>query len=150
MKNLITISLLVLYISIHANAQTSNRPYIITKLQSQENGQGAVQVVQDKKIDELLGKVIERNAQKGTVHGYRIQIFRENSQVAQDRARAARSKFVNNFPDIEAYFVAKAPLWRVYVGDFWTMNEAFRTLKQIEPLFPNAFIVPVDLDYTKL
>ena len=149
MKNFITVSILAFYISLSINAQTS-RPYIITKLQHPEAGQGTVHIIQDKKIDDLLGKIIERNAQKGTVRGYRIQIFRENSQVAQERARAAQSKFISNFPDIEVYPVVKAPLWRVYVGDFWTMNEAFRALKQIEPLFPNAFPIQVDLDYNKL
>jgi hypothetical protein len=150
MKNLITISILAFYLSLYSNAQTTNRPYIISELQHQESGQGTIKVIQDKKIDELLGKIIDRNAHKGTIRGYRIQIFRENSQVARERARIARSKFISHFPDIEAYDVVKAPLWRIYVGDFWTLNQAFRALKQIEPLFPYAFIIPEDLDYNKL
>lgn len=152
MKKIVIIAISVICISFHVHAQssTTNRPYIITKLQQQESNQGRIQVIQDKRIDELLSKVVDRNAQRGTVRGYRIQIFRENSQVAQERARAARSKFVSNFPDIEVHEVVKAPLWRVYIGDFRTLNDAYRMLKQIEPLFPNAFIIREDIDYNKL
>jgi len=150
MRRLLIVSILAFYILGNAHAQSTNRPYIINKLQHQESGQGSVQIVQDKKLDDLLGKIVERNAQRGTVPGYRIQIFRENSQVAQERARGAQSKFISNFPDIPVYSVAKAPLWRVYVGDFLTLNQVIQMKKQIEPLFPNAFYIHMDLDYNKL
>jgi len=152
MKNLIIASLLVFYVSLYANAQTSapsSHTYIISKLQQPEINQGTIQIIQDKRIDELLSKVTERNARKGTVRGYRIQIFRENSQVAQSRAQAARSKFMSKFPEIEAYTIPKSPFWSVYVGDFRTLNDAYRMLKQIDTVFPNAFIRPEDLDYNK-
>ena len=148
MRHLITISILAFYLSIATRAQTQH-PYILTKIQQPEANQGKVQIIQDKRIDELLGKVVERNAKKGTVRGYRIQIFRENSQVAQEKAVAARSRFLNKFPDVEAYLIPKVPLWRVYVGDFRTLNDAYRMLKQLESLFPNAFIVQENIDYNK-
>ena len=153
MRSLLTVSVLVFYLSFNTHAQstaTTSHSYIINKIQQPESGQGHVQIIQDKRIDELLSKVVERNAKKGTVRGFRIQIFRENSQVAQEKARIARSKFVSNFDDIEVYEVVKAPLWRIYVGDFRTLNEAFRAYKKIEPLFPNAFIIPENIDYNKL
>jgi len=148
MRHLITISILAFYLSIATRAQTQH-PYILTKIQQPEANQGKVQIIQDKRIDELLGKVVERNAKKGTVRGYRIQIFRENSQVAQEKAVAARSRFLNKFPDVEAYLIPKVPLWRVYVGDFRTLNDAYRMLKQLESLFPNAFIVQENIEYNK-
>lgn len=97
-----------------------------------------------------MSKMIDKNAQKGTVRGYRIRIFMENSQVAQQKAIAARSKFLEKFQDqMEAYYDVKAPIWRVYVGDFRTQTDAFRMLKQIEQYFPNALIVRADVDYNK-
>ena len=153
MKSFITICISLFYFSYYTHAQsttTVNHPYIISELEQQDSSQGHVQIIQDKKIDELLNKIIQRNAQKGTIRGYRIQIFRENSRNAQERAINARSKFLNKFPDIDAYYDVKAPLWRVYIGNFRTITDAFRMYKQIEPLFPNAFIVREDIDYNKL
>ena len=154
MKNFTIICLLLFYLPFNAFSQatsTANRPYIITKLQQAENSQGHIQVVQDKKIDELMSKMIEKNGQKGTIRGYRIRIFMENSQVAQQKAVAARSKFLDKFQDkMEAYYDVKAPIWRVYVGDFRTQTDAFRMLKQIEQYFPNALVVRADVDYNKL
>ena len=152
MKKLVTLCLLFSYLTLNAFSQiASNRPYIISKLQSTENSQGHIQIIQDKKIDELLNKMIEKNSQKGTIRGYRIRIFMENSQVAQQKAVAARSKFLDKFQDkMEAYYDVKAPIWRVYVGDFRTQTDAFRMLIQIEPFFPNALVVRADVDYNKL
>jgi hypothetical protein len=153
MKTFVIICFLLFYFLFYASAQntsTANRPYIITKLQQSENSQGHIQIIQDKKIDELMSKMIDKNAQKGTVRGYRIRIFMENSQVAQQKAIAARSKFLEKFQDqMEAYYDVKAPIWRVYVGDFRTQTDAFRMLKQIEQYFPNALIVRADVDYNK-
>jgi hypothetical protein len=151
MKTFVVTCFLLFYLSLHSFAQTTNKPYIITKLQQSENSQGHVQIIQDKKIDELMSKMIDHNAQRGTVRGYRIRIFMENSQVAQQKAIAARSKFLEKFQDqMEAYYDVKAPIWRVYVGDFRTQTDAFRMLKQIEQYFPNALIVRADVDYNKL
>ncbi|HEY4789064.1 MAG TPA: SPOR domain-containing protein [Bacteroidales bacterium] len=153
MKIIITLCFSLLNFPFYICAQTNTTvttPYIISNLQRQEGSQGHVQVIQDKRIDELLNKIIERNAKKGTIRGYRIQIYRGNSQVAQQRAIAARSKFLEKFPDVDAYIVVKAPWWSVYVGNFRTITDAFRMLKEIEPLFPNAFYVREDIDYNKL
>lgn len=153
MKILITIGIFLVFNLFNTNAQsatTFNSPNILTKLEHQDNGQGRIQIIEDKRIDELLGKMIEKNAKKGTIRGYRIRIFIQNSQVAQEKAVAARSKFLNSFPDVAAYYNVKAPIWRVYIGDFRTMNDAFRMLKKVEPLFPNAVIVREDIDYNKI
>jgi hypothetical protein len=135
------------------NAQSqvsSNSPAIITKLRQPANSQGEVQITEDPKIDNFLAKMIDANAKRGTVRGYRILVFRENSQRAKERAMDARAKFLSKFPDTEAHLEVQAPLWWVYVGDFRTLTDAFRMKKQIETLFPIARIAPANINYTKL
>jgi hypothetical protein len=62
----------------------------------------------------------------------------------------AKAKFMTSFPDIEPYPEYIAPYYKIYVGDFRTLPDAFRMKKQIESLFPNAFIVSQNIDYSKL
>jgi hypothetical protein len=154
MKNLITLSILVFCLSFYTSAQSSSpvkRPDIITRLQQQDNSQGRVQIFEDKRIEDLLSKNIEKNARKGTfIRGYRILIFSKNSQDAQEKAMIAKSKFLNKFPEIETYPIVEAPFWKVYIGDFRTITDALRMQKQIEELFPNAFWVEADINYNKL
>jgi hypothetical protein len=132
-------------------AQNSKRPVILNEITSSKNGEGKVEIIQDKKIDELLGKYIECNTQKNTITGYRICIFSESKQgIAKTKAGDIRTKFISNYPGIDASIRYERPDWRVFVGNYRSRTEAFRLKKQIEPMFPNAYIVETQIDLSKL
>jgi hypothetical protein len=156
MKRIIYLILIGLTISYSLSAQTAtnpqSRPAYISQLTANVPGQGQIQIVQDKKIDNLLSKYIENNSRKTTISGYRLRIFSESAQEsARKRAYEAKAKFLSYFPDIEAYIKYESPDWKVYVGDFRSRTDAFRLKKQIDNLFPRrVFIVETPIEYTKL
>lgn len=154
MKTLITLSILLFCIPFYSRAQsnsTKKRPAIINEIQKNEYSQGQVQVIEDKRIDELLNKYIDYEANKKTIPGFRIRIFSKNNQDAgRKHAYEIQSKFMTNFPALEADVKYEQPDWKVYAGYFRTITDALKVKKQIEGLFPNAFIVNIEIDYTKI
>jgi hypothetical protein len=154
MKNLIIFSFLLFYIPVYSYGQTNStakRPAIIRQLQQYENTEGQVQIIEDKRIDDLLNKCIDNNAIKKAIPGFRIRIFSQNNRDAgRKNAYDIIQKFMSNFPATEADVQYEPPDWKVYVGYFRTLTDAFRLKKQIENLFPNAFIVQTNIEYTKL
>lgn len=153
MKHLLTFCILLIFVTSHLFSQTTssdNQPLIIKSLQQFESGKGQIQIVQDKKIDNLITRYIGNNPHKRTIEGYRIRIFSDAKQGADKRMREVKAKFMSNFPNIEPYPDYHAPYWKIYVGDFRTITEAFRMKKQIESLFPDAFIIRENIDYSKL
>ncbi len=153
MNRLLTICILLIFVTSYLFSQTTstdNHHLIIKSLQQPESGKGQVQIIQDKKIDNLIARYIDNNPHKKSIPGYRIRIFSDAKQGADKRTREVKSKFMSNFPDIEPYPKYEAPYWKIYVGDFRTLTDAFRMKKQIEIFFPNAFIVVSNIDYSKL
>ncbi len=154
MKNLIVFSFLLFYITVYSYGQTSSaakRPAIIRQLQHYENSEGQVQIIEDKRIDDLLNKCIDNNVIRKAIPGFRIRIFSQNNRdEGRKHAYDIVQKFMSNFAAIEADVQYEQPDWKVYVGYFRTLTDAFRVKKQIENLFPNAFIVQTDIEYTKL
>jgi hypothetical protein len=132
-------------------AQNSKRPVILNEITSPKSGEGKVEIIQDKKIDELMGKYIESNSQKTTITGYRICIFSGSKQgIAKTKAGDIRTKFISNYPAIDASIRYERPDWRVFVGNYRSRTDAFRLKKQIEPMFPNAYIVETQIELSKL
>jgi hypothetical protein len=129
------------------SAQTTRRPAIIKELTSNPTGSSKIQIIGDKKIENLLAKYIENNSRKSTITGYKLKIF---SNVVREKANSAKAKFLNNFSDIKTEIDYIAPDWVVYVGKFRNRTDAFRLKKQIEYLFPNAFIVEQQVEYKEL
>jgi hypothetical protein len=153
MKRFLSFCILLILIASTLSSQTTSsdkQPLIIRTLQQYESGKGQVQIVQDKKIDDLITRYIDNNPHKKTIPGYRIWIFSDGKQGSRNRMLEAKAKFMTSFPDIEPYPEYIAPYYKIYVGDFRTLPDAFRMKKQIESLFPNAFIVSQNIDYSKL
>ncbi len=66
------------------------------------------------------------------------------------RAMNERSRFIKEYPEIPTYLEYEAPNFKIYVGDFRSKLEGFKTYKQIGKEFRNAFIVPAHINLPKL
>jgi len=131
-------------------SQNTKRPSVISNITKSTNGDGKIDIIQDRRIDELMVKYIDSNVKKRSITGYRICIFSESKQeVAKKNASDTRAKFITNFPDYEAQIKYESPDWRVFVGNFRTRTDAFRLKKQIESMYPNAYIIETQIEYTK-
>jgi hypothetical protein len=141
----------LLAVCFQVSAQSQKRPAIIKELTAPQAQGNKIQIIGDKQIDDLLSKYIERNSRKSTITGYRLRIFSQSTQiVAKDNAFKAKSKFLQNYPNEEALVSFIAPDWVVFVGNFRSRTDAFRLKKQIESIFPDAFIVGQQINFREL
>lgn len=98
-----------------------------------------VQVLGDANLDSLVLQNIEHNKIAEGIQGYRIQIFFGSDRKA---ANDARTKFLQLFPEVEAYLVYQQPNFKVRVGDFRNQLEAQPVYRSILNQFETVFIVP--------
>ncbi len=112
---------------------------IIDELRTNIDGKGKINIVQDKRIDELVDKHISQN--KGSMHipGYRIQIYSGSGKRSE--AKRAKAEFMRHFPKVSAELIYVEPSFKVRVGHFRTKQEGYKLFKRICHYFPNAYFV---------
>jgi SPOR domain len=108
---------------------------------------GKIDIVESKQILELVNRKLQENQLSKTINGYRVQLHFGNDR---EKAREVKSKFLQSFPYIEAYDSYQQPNFRIRVGDFRTRLQAIKFLKEIQSLFPSAFIVNDYISLPKL
>lgn len=117
-------------------------------------GKGAIEIVGDTKVNDLVQKHIELNDQVKTIPGYRIQIASLSGSNSRTEAFRNKDAFKTAFPDVEAYVIFTEPNFRVVVGDFTTRLDAFRFLQRCKDLFPGTIvkddIYPIRLNWDNL
>lgn len=114
---------------------------------SQAVSEGKVELIQDESIDKLMLKHLSINAENESIEGYRIQIHFGGER---EKAKAVKTKFLQQFPEVPAYEVYQQPNFKVRVGDFRTRLEAQKFMNEIASSFPSAFIVSDDIHLPKL
>ncbi len=87
-----------------------------------------------------LSSISSGQAQNGFL-GYRIGIFFDNSPTARAKADAAKSLFVENFPDEEVFMVYENPYFKISAGNCVTQEEAVMLLEKIQKVFPKAYLM---------
>lgn len=106
-----------------------------------------VQVLGNAELDTLVQRNIESNQLTNGIQGYRVQIF-----FGSDRkgANDARTRFLQLYPNTEAYLLYQQPNFKVRVGDFRTQQEAQALFKALLPHFERVFLVPDKINLPKL
>ncbi|MFO7922784.1 MAG: SPOR domain-containing protein [Bacteroidales bacterium] len=115
-----------------------------------DRGRGRLDVNQDERLNDLVGRYIRINREMDGMEGYRIRIFSESGQRARTSATDVRAKFFNKYPDIETYLVYDAPNFKVYVGDYRTRSEALKIQKKISSDYPYSFIISDRINFPSL
>lgn len=114
---------------------------------SQEANEGKVELIQDEAIDKLMLKHVSINSENESIEGFRIQIHFGGER---EKAKAVKTKFLQQFPDVPAYEVYQQPNFKVRVGDFRTRLEAQKFMNELTSTFPSSFIVSDDIHLPKL
>lgn len=141
------------FLPLLSGAQTENSypaPAIIQELQKPAPDQGTVQIIQDPRIEEVLGRYYELNRRNDGIPGYRILIFKSPLQNSREKAMEERSRFISHFGDIAVYYFYVQPESRLFVGDFRTKSEALRMKAEIDKFFKNAVIIETKINFPKL
>lgn len=121
-----------------------------TILFAQEKNQGNIQIIQDAQVDSLMQMFIKKNEVHPEIKGFRIEIYFEAGTNSKQKALEAKSGFVEVFPEVSSYLLFQQPYYKVRIGDFRTKMEAETFLKQIEKEYPNAFVVPDEINFPPL
>jgi hypothetical protein len=114
-----------------------------------ETERGAVKIIMDEKINELIafrGKTIPPNSSP-QINGYRVQLYFDQQR---NNVNEARAKFLKIERDIDTYVEYYAPNFNLYVGDFRTKLEAEKLRAKIANEFPEAIIVNTPINLPKI
>lgn len=105
------------------------------------------QVLSDASVDTLIERNINENRLNNGIAGYRIQIY---SHADRKGAIETRTKFLQLFPETEAYLIYQQPNFRVRVGDFRNKLEAHALYQKMLSEFEQVIIVPDKINFPKL
>jgi len=103
-------------------------------------GRGSLNLKQDSRIDRLMQKQREVYAANNTMSGFRVQIFMEIGNEAVSHAKAVKSSFEKQYPDLPVYLSYEQPYYRLRVGDFRNRVEAEKYLRILKPNYGLAFV----------
>ncbi len=119
--------------------------YFLSVSLSFSQNKGKVEIIQDPSVKDLLERHIKYNEAKGTIPGYRIQIYFDSGVNSKGRAYSIKSSFLMKYPDIGAYIDYKAPNYKIRVGNFRTKLDAFHFLQKINDEYSGIYIVKEDI-----
>jgi len=98
-------------------------------------------IVSDSRVTSLVAKHIAFNEVRGSIKGFRIQIFFDSGNNSKSKAISAMNEFKSKHSKVGAYLMFQEPNYKVRVGDFRTRMDAQRFLHEITEDYPNAFVV---------
>jgi hypothetical protein len=101
---------------------------------------GNIIIHKDSRIEQLVkekSKIIPP-ATTQQITGYRIQLFFDTEKKNVD---AARTKFIEMYPEIESNVIYKAPNYFLKVGNFRTYLEAEKIKSTLDKDFPTNYIL---------
>jgi len=101
-------------------------------------------IVPDTRIGTLVSKHVAFNENRGSIRGFRIQIFFDSGNNSKNSAITVMNEFKAKYPKTEAYLMFLEPNFKVRVGNFRSRMDAQHFLYKIAEEYPNAFIVKDD------
>lgn len=149
----LVISILALLISTMLHAQTSNDSVIANfnifdRLKTSTNG-SEITIEPSSQIENLLKQHFDKGGPEKN-KGWRVRIFRDNSQNGRARSEALKSTFNQNNPGVPVYRTYESPYWYVAIGDFRTRDEAEKMKKELKSTYPGASLIEVFINFPPL
>lgn len=142
--------LVVLFLALGlSSAEAQSISQKIAELERREADGSHVSVVQQASVGEAV-RATEAAMHISKINGYRVVIYFDNEQYANNRAKGVLSSFKNKYPYINAYLVYESPYFKVSVGDCVTMEEAVVLLNTIIGDYPKAFPKHEEIKITQL
>jgi len=97
----------------------------------------------NRKVDEQLNSIGEKNRSIRYAPGFRIQIYIGNERL---QAENAKMQINQNFPELAPYLSYNQPTYKLKVGDFMRRTDAERYHSQIKPFLGSAMLVADKVD----
>jgi hypothetical protein len=103
-----------------------------------KSGAQKVVIKEEPVITQMMAKFVEKNKQKKTLAGWRVQIASTTDRRSMDETL---KKFQQDYPDIPVAWVHAKPYYQVRSGAFKTKLECLRLLSLLKPEYPEAYPV---------
>lgn len=100
--------------------------------------QGTIEVLEPWSVTHLLDRHAEFIEEIETIEGFRVQLVATSDL---DAANDVKARALMRFKEYKTYLDFFSPYYKVRVGDFRTKLEAFKCLKELQAVFPDAYIV---------
>ena len=100
---------------------------------------------QDSLINVLIKRHIAIGQAKGTIPGYRIQIYFGTNR---NDAIAFKENFERSYKGVKAHLSYQQPNFKIRVGDFRSRLEALKFLSDLDPSYNSAFLVNDEIPLT--
>ena len=97
----------------------------------------------NRKVDEQLSVIGEKNRAIRYAPGFRIQLYIGNERI---QAENAKMQINQNFPELAPYLSYNQPTYKLKVGDFMRRIDAERYYSQIKQLIASAMLIPDKVD----
>lgn len=97
----------------------------------------------NRKVDDQLTIIGEKNRSIRFASGFRIQIYVGNERL---QAENAKMQINQNFPELAPYLSYNQPTYKLKVGDFMRRTDAERYHTQIKQLLGSAMLVADKVD----
>ena len=101
---------------------------------------GRVRVTGDVAVNQMVERHIELNTRAKTIPGYRVQIASFSGTSSKSNAFNLRTRFMTDYPHVQAYIIYDEPNFKVKVGDFRSRLEAYAFLQQIKEFYKGYII----------
>ncbi|HUX53030.1 MAG TPA: hypothetical protein VMV56_01310 [Williamwhitmania sp.] len=150
---IVAIVVLLLPFSLKSQTDTTAKSHYIPFFQLVQQPSlsgGSVTIHQDSEVKKLFDYVELQNAKTKGLPGYRIRVFRENSQQARQKSVDLVGEVIAKYPDLPCYRYYDNPYFKVSVGDFRTRFDAMKVYKQVVKDFPEAFIVQETINFPRV
>jgi len=99
-----------------------------------------------KQLNSKLDTIAENNKKNPTAQGYRILVY---AGTSSEESKKIRQLVYSYNSDLNVYTQFKQPSFRVKVGDFQDRVEASYILNDLKENFPNAMIVPDQINLVR-
>jgi hypothetical protein len=100
--------------------------------------------------DDIKSIINENKVAKKTLKGYRIRVFKDNTQTARNKAEDTKNNLEKAYPGLPVYRTHQSPNFQIEAGDFRTRDDAEKMLRILLPTYPLARIIIVPINFPPL
>jgi len=128
----------------HAVTSQSPQNSIFESLSNPKSGEGIIVVHQSEAMKRLVGThmdSVNMNSLNGKTYistrGYRIQVYSGNNQrTSKDEATSLQEEIKELYPDLESDIKFFSPVWKLFVGNFLTHQQAWSICRELRSAYP--------------
>ena len=140
----VLILIAIALVACHVGASAQRISVMKNSLTAQDS-KGTITITEDEGVKQAIAIVEHKTGTPAKVPGYRLVIFHDSEQFANERASRALNGFRNVYKRVSSYLSVESPTFRVLVGDCFNRDELAILQNYLKHGYPDAAICEVDI-----